>query len=235
MNEKVLTLIKKIPGWLSVTEGKFLENTVMQTEKLKGEIVEIGSFHGKSTIWLAQGKSKVYAIDPHKGEVEENLKYDPTYKEFVSNLKSASVHNKVVPIIKTSEYASKNWNKKIKFLFIDGLHDEENARLDFELWSRYVINGGVIAIHDGFLRWNGSEKNALRNIVNSPDFYEIGTAGSIIYGVKGNGNTLLKMKKCFVSLFINIAVLLNHIKIIMLNLPEIIKQKRTHNVYFCLM
>ncbi|MGH7203322.1 MAG: hypothetical protein ACREHC_02660, partial [Candidatus Levyibacteriota bacterium] len=78
MNRKIITFVSNIPGWLTVKEAQFLETIVLRTEKRKGEIVEIGSFCGKSTICLAQSSGKVYAVDPHKGNVGDGLSFAST-------------------------------------------------------------------------------------------------------------------------------------------------------------
>ncbi len=225
MNKKLLKQINIIPGWLSDKEALFLTHLVKKTQKYKGEIVEIGSFHGKSTICLAQGKGKIYAIDPHQGYVESDKKYDPTYKAFMKTIKSVQTAGKIIPVVKTSREASRKWKGKIRFLFIDALHDEKNAALDYKLWSKYLVDNGVIAIHDSFLRWCGSEKVAIEKIVNSADYYKIGTTGSIIYGVKGKGNALDKIRKSLWRVYILSHVNLNHLKIIIFDLPNIIKTR----------
>ncbi len=220
MNKKLEKLVARIPGWLSTREARFLANAVKQTERLSGEIVELGSFCGKSTICLAQSNGKVYAIDPHEGDTGEE-KYFPTYKMLKANLKKANVASKVEPIVKTSQAAAKTWKKRIRMLFIDALHDEKNALRDFELWSRHVVPGGIIAIHDSFRKWSGSEKVALKKIVHSDDFYIIGVMDTITYGVKGKGAVKHKIVKHLLRIYIQTMVTLEHIKIVLLNFPSI--------------
>ncbi|HVF69439.1 MAG TPA: class I SAM-dependent methyltransferase [Xanthomonadales bacterium] len=228
MSKKLNKLIHDVPGWLSKNEANFLSEKAKSTQKYKGEIVEIGSFYGKSTICLAQGKGKVYAIDPHKGFVEENMKYSPTYNGFLKSINTAQVEKKIVPMVMKSKDASKIWKKKIRLLFIDGLHDEKNAFQDYERFSRYLIEGGIVAVHDSFLRWCGSEKMAVNKIVNSSDYYKIGVVGSIIYGIKGKGTFLNKITKSAYAAMIITLIYLNHLKLIVWNLPQIIKNRQLH-------
>ena len=47
-------MVEKMDGWLSFTEGSFLYNAT-RNMKGRGTVVEIGSWKGKSTIWLANG------------------------------------------------------------------------------------------------------------------------------------------------------------------------------------
>jgi predicted O-methyltransferase YrrM len=41
-----------------------------------------------------------------------------------------------------------NSNAKIDFLMIDGDHTYEGVKADFEIYSKFVRKGGVIAFHD---------------------------------------------------------------------------------------
>jgi predicted O-methyltransferase YrrM len=223
MKKTLAKFVMKIPGWLTPQEASFLENAAKQTEKLTGEIVEIGSFCGKSTICLAQSQGKVYAIDPHKGDTGDE-KFKPTYTQFMTNLKKAGVDTKVTPLVKTSQAAAKTWKKKIRMLFIDGLHDEHHAKMDFELWSRHVVPGGVIAIHDSFRRWCGSEKVALEKLVNSKDFAIVGVKDSITYGVKGTGTRKQKLTKPFSKIYIKTLVTIEHMRIVLLHFPSVFRK-----------
>ena len=54
--ERLKEVSKGIPGWLADNEGIFLYNAAKSCTK--GEIVEIGSWKGKSTVWLAEGSQK---------------------------------------------------------------------------------------------------------------------------------------------------------------------------------
>ncbi len=236
MNIKTLKIVNKIPGWLSLNEGLFLERIAKTTENLNGVIVEVGGFKGKSTIFLAQGKGKIYSIDPHTGIVEPKLRFPNTYKEFRKNLKMTNTLHKIVPVVKTSRVASKKWNKKIRLLFIDALHDEQSALFDFETWSQHLVDDGVVAMHDSFMKWCGSEKIALKKIVNSSEFYKIGVKGCMVYGIKGKGNILNKATKFIWQIYINAAIFLNRLQITVRNLPSAIKKLRIqtlriHKIY----
>ncbi|OGG11547.1 hypothetical protein A2Z00_04885 [Candidatus Gottesmanbacteria bacterium RBG_13_45_10] len=184
MDTKTYAFVSKIPGWLTKHEGQFLEKAARSVKHIDGEIVEIGSYCGKSTIWLARESSAVYAVDPHKGEVSGG-KTAPTLPAFLRNLEIAGVRDKVIPIVKTSKTAVREWHKPIALLFIDGLHDYEHALEDMSFWSRFVVSGGIVAMHDAFCGWIGAGDIAMRHIVRSPDYSEIGVVGSIIYGKKG--------------------------------------------------
>ena len=152
-----------IDGFLGATEGYTL---LLLAEKGygEGEIVEIGSYMGRSTCWLATGskragREKITAIDPFTGSEEhsndEVIKNEgSTYNSFLKNLKQMELDDYVVPIISRSEDAVKKWNKPIRLLFIDGDHTYENVKKDFSMWSPFVIKSGFICFHD-IESWEG--------------------------------------------------------------------------------
>lgn len=230
MNKKLIAFVDKLPGWLTTSEGSFLEQAAKTTKKLDGVIVEIGSFCGKSTIWLSQGKSKIFAIDPHKGNVGDGEKYPPTFTAFLKNIKTAEADKYIEPIVKPSEKAAKGWKQQIKVLFIDGLHDEFNATRDFNLWSKHVVDGGIIAIHDSYKRWCGSEKMAIKKILLSNGFSKVGAIDSITYGVKGKSTGMQKVKRSLTAMHLIGNVYLNRLKILFIHGPEIISKSIKGNI-----
>jgi len=209
----------KIDGWLSNKEGEFLYKIAKEC-KGNGVIVEIGSWKGKSTIWLGKGSKngenvKVYAIDPHKGSSEHiktNGEKTWTFHEFIRNIKTAEIIDIVVPIVKTSEKSAKDWNKPIEVLFIDGAHEYEFVEKDFLLYFPHLIDGGIIAMHDTtscikplITGSKGPKKVAEKYIFGSKKFKDIGVIDTITYARKCQNNTVkdrrrmkrIKLKKYF--------------------------------------
>ena len=187
-------LIQNIDGWLTDEEAKLLYKLAKNC-KGKGVIVEIGSWKGKSTICMAKGSKagnnvKIYAIDPHVGSSEHKKKYGKvwTFDEFKKNINNAKVGDIVLPIVKTSEEAAKKFNEPIEFIFIDGAHEYELVKLDFELWFPKVINGGIIAFHDT-TGWPGPRRLVKEKVYKSKRFKDVKFVDSITYGVKVNKNT----------------------------------------------
>ena len=151
--------ISHIPGWLTKNEASFLYNTAKKISK-KENIVEIGSWKGRSTVALGLGakdglNAKIYAVDPHKDTTEhkqwsgENNKYD-TYSIFLRNIQRGGVGKYVEPLRMTSKKASDSFKKPVSFLFIDGSHHFKDVKLDYELWFPKLVNGGFVAFHDAW-------------------------------------------------------------------------------------
>ena len=124
---EIKKLVDKVEGWLTDEEGKLLYNLAKECTGA-GVIVEIGSWKGKSTIWLGKGskrgnKVKIYAIDPHTGSSEHKEMYGNvwTFEEFIKNIKNAKVDDIIIPIVETSEEASRNFDEPVELIFVDGL------------------------------------------------------------------------------------------------------------------
>jgi predicted O-methyltransferase YrrM len=131
------------------SECELLYNLAKQS---KGDIVEIGSWVGKSTAFLAFGTNdgenkNVYAIDPHIYGTKER---------FLNNLKfliqNGLSEKTIIPIAMSSEEAinsSQGFNEiDIGLIFIDGDHTYEGVKKDFDLWFNKLAINGHIAFHD---------------------------------------------------------------------------------------
>lgn len=151
--EKVRQLTSEIDGWLSDSEGELLYQLAKKVPSGQA-IVELGSWKGKSTVWLAKGteagqRNKVHSIDPHSGskahisEGETN-----TYTAFTNNLTKAGVQDIVVPLVNTSAEAVKRWREGIGLLWIDAMHEYEDVKRDFLSWEPHLLPGARVAFHD---------------------------------------------------------------------------------------
>lgn len=158
---RVQRITRSIDGWLTELEGTALYCAAKYGSG-NGVIVEIGSFKGKSTIWLASaskkaGRELVYAIDTHLGSPEHQPGREcafhmpsegTTEQVFRTNIINADVADWVNPIITTSIQASHSWNLPIRLLFIDADHTYESVRNDFLTWEKHVVPNGLVAFHD---------------------------------------------------------------------------------------
>ncbi len=182
--EKIKSLTREVDGRIASEEAELLYKLAYDCEG-QGVIVEIGSFQGYSTIWLASGsrerkREKVYAVDPHCTDLHGNNELI-----FRGNLKQTGVDDYVIPIVKTSTEAAKDWSMPIRLLYIDGAHDYENAMNDFLLWEKYLINGGIVAFHDCYcIFWPDVGKVVSECIFNSDRFANAGCVNTIIYARK---------------------------------------------------
>jgi len=159
MNKKqneCLKKIEKIEGLLVPGQEKilFLLSSVL---KRGSNIVEIGSFKGKSTACLSLGRKykdiKIYSIDTFEGNKKDfirgrQFKKRNFFNEYKNNLIRLGLFNNVIPIKGYSQEVGKKWNKPIDLLFIDGSHLYEDVKKDFELFYPWVNPGGFVLFHD---------------------------------------------------------------------------------------
>ncbi len=140
----------KLEGWLSPNEGSLLYQLAQRNKEL-GVVVELGSYHGKSTICLAQGAQnandgKIYAVDAFQGNRYTSA--GDFLPKFMQSITSFGVKDFVAPVRGDFTEVSRTWDKPIRLLFIDGSHQYEEVKRDFNVWERHVSAGGVVAFHD---------------------------------------------------------------------------------------
>jgi predicted O-methyltransferase YrrM len=185
-----------VEGWLNLPEGRLL-NRLARRCKGRGAIVEIGSFKGKSTIWLGHGSlagrgQKIHAIDPHCGVIDrEQDGAGPTFAEFQRNIREAGVEKIVEPHVDFSDAVAREFSEPVELIFVDGLHDYESVRSDFEAWFPKVIEGGTMAFHDTTGQ-SGAHRFAIERVYKSQHFKKIRFARSITYAQKTAQNTALE-------------------------------------------
>ncbi|WP_442599234.1 class I SAM-dependent methyltransferase [Neobacillus sp. D3-1R] len=148
---KLYQFVDSVSGWLSVAEQTALLHLPSFVDHLEGEIVEIGSFKGKSTValglgskWLSEKKRTIFAIDPFIS----NGYYSNYFHEFQKNILGFRLSNYVSPIKKFSHEAIHDCPESIAALFVDGDHNYSGVKRDIDLFAPRVVPGGFIAFHD---------------------------------------------------------------------------------------
>ncbi len=158
--EDVESISAGVEGWFGPQEGRLLYRLAAEADP-RGCIVEIGSWHGRSTIWLGAGAkagrgARVVAIDPHTG-THLRSPGETTEAALRANLARAGVHDQVEIAVATSEEAAAAWSRPISLLWIDGDHAYESVRRDLVLWEPHTLPAAVVALHDTFV-WPGPER-----------------------------------------------------------------------------
>jgi predicted O-methyltransferase YrrM len=131
-------------------------------------VLEIGSYCGKSTIYLGlacqQRGTSLYAVDHHAGSEEHQrgeMFHDPdlfdatmaqmdSFREFRRTISNAGLTDTVVPLVAPSWLVARDWSTPLGMVFIDGGHSLDAALTDYRAWSGHVCRGGILAIHDLF-------------------------------------------------------------------------------------
>jgi MMP 1-O-methyltransferase len=159
-------------GFMPAEEGLALCDTA-QAYAAVGPVLEVGSYCGKSAIYLAAGVreartrgilQQVVTVDHHRGSEEHQPGWeyhdatlvDPltgridTLPRLRATLAAAGVEDDVVAIVGRSADVARLWRTPLGMLFIDGGHTDIAAQWDYEGWAPWVAIGGALAIHDVF-------------------------------------------------------------------------------------
>jgi predicted O-methyltransferase YrrM len=165
--DEVKELIKDVPGWLSDEEGEALYELARACTG-QGVIVEIGSWKGKSTICLGLGSRagngvRIFAVDPHA---------DYRHGEFRDNIERVGIADLVEPVKGFSQQVADGFEEPVELLFVDGSHEEDDVREDFEKWVPKVVEGGIVAFHD--TTWHaGVRRVVAEKIYGSRQFKDV--------------------------------------------------------------
>ena len=152
-------------GFLPEDEAEALQVGALGAE---GPFVEVGSYCGKSAVWLgaaARARGTVlFTVDHHRGSEENQPGWEWHDPEVVDpgtgrmdtlpflrrTLAAADLEDVVVPVVGPSATVGRAWATPLGFLFIDGGHGERVVRADEAAWLPHVREGGLLAIHDVF-------------------------------------------------------------------------------------
>lgn len=169
------TLIIHQPGWIAATERKEtfgwrdmegwfdyadLYDRALASARDGDHLVEVGSYHGKSASYLAEGiertgvKVNFHCVDTWAGTVDQPWMVRPIaeqggslFDKFKDNLVRAGVWKHVTPWrMRSTEAAALFKDGSCRWVFIDADHGDVAA--DLRAWLPKLAPDGVIAGHD---------------------------------------------------------------------------------------
>jgi predicted O-methyltransferase YrrM len=199
MNAELLSAAEAATGFMPTVEGLALFDAAGRYAP-GGPVLEIGSYCGKSTIYLAAAARRtgqlVVTVDHHRGSEEHQPGWeyhdprlvDPgtgrldTLPRLRATLAAAGLEDHVVVVVGRSAEVARIWRTPLGMLFIDGGHTEAAAAADYEGWAPWVTPGGVLAIHDVFADpAEGGQPPYLiyQRALKSGAFTEVGREGSL--------------------------------------------------------
>jgi predicted O-methyltransferase YrrM len=116
-------------------------------------VVEVGVYEGSSSVVLVRAMgpdATLHLVDPY---VETALRSGWRGVERATRRTVARAAGEDGARLRwhvcTSDEAARGWDGgSIDLVFIDGDHSREAARLDWELWSPLVREGGTVVFHD---------------------------------------------------------------------------------------
>jgi predicted O-methyltransferase YrrM len=186
-------------GFMPADEGLALFAAAADAAKV-GDLLEIGTYCGKSTIYLAAAAATrdrvVVTVDHHRGSEEQQPGWeyhdpalvDPavglmdTVPTMRRTLHAAGVEDRVVAVIGRSPVVARLWSTPVGLVFIDGGHTDEHAQADYENWAHHVAARGSLVIHDVFPDPEDGGQAPYRvylRALESGDFEEASVTGSL--------------------------------------------------------
>lgn len=159
--------VDKIKGFLDEREAEYIYKLTLEASK-KGPCLEIGSYCGKSAIYIGtackENDAVLFSLDHHRGSEEQQPGEEyfdhelldketgriDTLRFFRKTLTDFNLENTVIPIVGRSETVGRSWQTLLGLIFIDGCHAYESVLKDYQIWAKHLIIGGYLIFHDIF-------------------------------------------------------------------------------------
>lgn len=151
---------EKIEGWFDFNNlYQFILSLIEE-----GEIVEVGSWLGKSSVFMAveiansNKNIKFNCVDTWLGSSEHSSDQlvikNELYNKFLQNIEPVKKY--INPVRKSSVEAAKDFkDESLDFIFIDAGHSYEDVSSDIAAWYPKLKKGGYIGGHDYSEAWPG--------------------------------------------------------------------------------
>ncbi|MEL0040198.1 MAG: class I SAM-dependent methyltransferase [Ilumatobacter sp.] len=203
IDPELARVIAETRGFMPDDEGAALRRWAFEalTRVPSGPIIEVGSYCGRSTLWLADAAriagGHVVTVDHHRGseEIQPGWEHhDPEVVDPLSGrmdtlphlrrtLERAGMEDLVTVVVGQSSVAGGLVRSGASMLFIDGGHGDAEARVDAATWLDHVAPGGLLAIHDVYPDpADGGRppyERIYRPAVDSGRFVEMAAVGSL--------------------------------------------------------
>ena len=136
--------------WFGEESCAALAELAASTNHLWGDVVEVGSWEGRSTIALAAAVAPqmVHAVDTWKGsqgEISEILAAErDVYGQFLKNTEGLNI----LPYRMDWRDYFAEFTGPLRFVFIDGLHTYEEVRDQLATVLPLMVQGGIVCGDD---------------------------------------------------------------------------------------
>lgn len=177
---KYVRNFSSLEGWFEPGAVQIFEtiNHIQKSNKIHGNLFEIGAYHGKSTIMLGlmaefnkesvsvcdifdQQKKNVSGSGCGQGDKEQFLR---NFNKYFSNLDRLHIYEKP-----SQQLTPKEIGNNFRFFYIDGGHLMEETFQDLCLAEKVISRKGIIAIDDYFNEfWPGVSGGVCKFLTEKP-------------------------------------------------------------------
>lgn len=163
-----------VQGWLQRGSMSILWS-LLEAQKLrglKGDVAEIGVFHGKLFIALALSLAeaeRAIAVDlfemPSAPDFEQSFRSN--LERFAVSMERIDVRRRASDSISQSE-APAIFGSNVRLFSVDGSHEYDAAAHDLKLARACLSEGGIIALDDLFSAWSPGVSEAAMDFLRDP-------------------------------------------------------------------
>jgi predicted O-methyltransferase YrrM len=182
----VAPVLFQVDGYLYPHEAVYLF-WLARTAPGEANVIEVGSFRGRSTLCLAAGarqggRGRVHAVDPH---------LYGTLDELRENVKRFGLAAQVEIVPERSVEVAARWRRPVQAVFIDGDHAREAVEADVRAWLPHVAPGGLLLLHDSTeLSGFDGPRQVARDFCRVGEVFEaVGTLGGMTWARRRGGGT----------------------------------------------
>jgi len=157
----------KVEGWFRDDQMRLLYPFVKNLD-IDGLLVEIGTYHGRSTRFFSSANPKIKILTIDLIDFIEV----PEYTGCIID-RAVLKKGNIFQVIGDSSKLAKSFNWQIDFLFIDGCHLYKYIQKDINSWTPYIVLNGYVAFHDYRHSHSGVVKVVNNWIKNNKKFVEV--------------------------------------------------------------
>jgi hypothetical protein len=148
-----LSLPHYVNGWLTDEEARLLWDTAAATD---GPILEVGTYHGRSTILLAGLGRPIHSVDPFTGFDDTDPTGDKTLAKLRENLAARGIQGVSQYRVRIEEWAP----RPCGFAYLDGDHTYQGTLAQIEAARKCGVK--TMCLHD--YEDNGGGKEIVRAV-----------------------------------------------------------------------
>ncbi len=176
-------ILKRIPGWFTLDDCSHF-HLVLEMQSLHGQtgdMLEIGSYHGRSTALMAKhlrpGET-IHVCDAFEADTEDRYAAKPSPENLLNNLRKVTPNfsdSQVVIHECLSNDLKLPAEQKFRFIHVDGGHSAEQVYADLELSAQHLLPKGVVVIDDyKHAQWPDVAVGVDRYLKEHPEFSVLG-------------------------------------------------------------